>query len=335
MTAIRLSICIPTYNFGPFLGATLSSIISQATDEVEILVVDGASTDDTADIVLSYQQGCALLRYELLERKGGIDVDIARTVALARGTYCWLFSADDVMDSHALSKMLHEIRSGHDIYLCNRKETDINLKPLGVRYYLDEKVEDRVFDLANGDDLSDYLDHSTSIAALFSYMSSIVFLREKWNFVNDSMELMGTSYHHVYKLLSFIKYGCRLKYLREPLVTCRLGNDSFTGTSLARRALIDVDGYTLIMTTCFAESAEAKGKFRDALVRDFKRTHLNSVTRLLRLKLCSQKDDWVQLKEKLRRFCGFNVRLFLVNFIPYTPVWRRTVKAIKKLGHLS
>ena len=56
MDDIRLSICIPTYNFGEFIGATLQSIIKQATDEVEIVVVDGASTDNTAEVVRAFQR---------------------------------------------------------------------------------------------------------------------------------------------------------------------------------------------------------------------------------------------------------------------------------------
>ena len=36
MSAIKLSICIPTYNFGEFIGETLESIIGQAGDEVEM-----------------------------------------------------------------------------------------------------------------------------------------------------------------------------------------------------------------------------------------------------------------------------------------------------------
>jgi len=51
MNRPRLSICIPTYNFGRFIGETLDSILPQATEDVEVTVVDGASTDNTADIV--------------------------------------------------------------------------------------------------------------------------------------------------------------------------------------------------------------------------------------------------------------------------------------------
>jgi predicted GTPase len=41
LSDIRLSVCIPTYNFGRFIGETIDSIVRQATEEVEIVVLDG------------------------------------------------------------------------------------------------------------------------------------------------------------------------------------------------------------------------------------------------------------------------------------------------------
>lgn len=53
MGNIRLSICMPTYNFGKFIGETLESIMKQIPDGVEIVVLDGGSTDNTCDVVKS------------------------------------------------------------------------------------------------------------------------------------------------------------------------------------------------------------------------------------------------------------------------------------------
>ena len=72
MSAPRLSICIATLNRGAFIGETLESIVSQAANEVEIVVVDGASTDNTEDIVRSYAARFPRLRYLRLENKGGV-----------------------------------------------------------------------------------------------------------------------------------------------------------------------------------------------------------------------------------------------------------------------
>lgn len=331
MSDIRLSICIPTYNFGRFIGDTLSSIIAQATKEMEIVVVDGASTDNTSEIVRSFQQTFPQLRYHLLEKKGGIDQDLANSVERAQGQYCWLFSADDIMESGAVQKMLHEIKSGNDIYICNRKEADLNLNFIGVRYFLDETEQDRVYDLRNKIDLCDYLDKSTSIAAVFSYMSSIVFLREKWNNVKDDHRFIGSSYHHAFKLLSFLNQSCTLKYIRDPIVMCRLGNDSFTENSLAKRALLDINGYVLIMQRFFSEPPQINKKFRELLKKDFTATHLHSVRRMIGLKIYSSKSDWMTLRDRLYEYCGFNIRLYLVDLIPHSSLWARTVKAIRRI----
>lgn len=97
MSAVRLSVCVPVYNFAAWFGATVESIARQAPDGVEILVVDGASTDDTPAVAAALTARYPRVRYHRLERRGGIDGDIARSVELARGDYCWVFGGDDLM----------------------------------------------------------------------------------------------------------------------------------------------------------------------------------------------------------------------------------------------
>ena len=46
-----LSICIATLNRGNFIGETLDSILSQITPEIEIVIIDGASTDNTEEVI--------------------------------------------------------------------------------------------------------------------------------------------------------------------------------------------------------------------------------------------------------------------------------------------
>jgi abequosyltransferase len=103
---IRLSICIPTLNRGCFIGATLESIVSQSTDEVEIVIVDGGSTDNTQQVVENFQQRFRRLRYFRNEADSGssntpspsgagFDRDCNRAVESAVGEYCWLFTDDD------------------------------------------------------------------------------------------------------------------------------------------------------------------------------------------------------------------------------------------------
>jgi abequosyltransferase len=55
MKSLLLSICIATYNRGGYIGETLDTIIPQLDNDVELLVVDGASTDNTKDVVRSIE----------------------------------------------------------------------------------------------------------------------------------------------------------------------------------------------------------------------------------------------------------------------------------------
>src|SRR3990172_10682313 len=98
----RLSICIPTYNYGEFIGATLTSVADQFTDGLEVVVVDGGSTDCTPEVVRSFEERLPGMRYIRLTTRGGIDRDMAHTVAVATGEYCWLLSSDDVLRPGAI-----------------------------------------------------------------------------------------------------------------------------------------------------------------------------------------------------------------------------------------
>jgi abequosyltransferase len=63
-------------------------------DDIELLVVDGASTDNTEDVVRIFAQKESRLRYVRLSAKGGVDQDFDRSVELACGEYCWLYDDD-------------------------------------------------------------------------------------------------------------------------------------------------------------------------------------------------------------------------------------------------
>ena len=114
-----ISICIATYNRAEYIGETLESIIPQVTDEVEIVIVDGASTDGTCDVVKSYIEACKQINYVQLPFKGGVDQDFCKAVEFAKGEYCWLFTDDDLLKPNAISTVLNEITKGYSLIIVN------------------------------------------------------------------------------------------------------------------------------------------------------------------------------------------------------------------------
>ena len=105
-TSLFLTICIATYNRADHIAETMESIIPQLSDDVELLVVDGASTDNTEEIVRPYADHDQRIRYVRLAKKGGVDQDYCKSVELARGKYCWLFTYDDLIKPGSVAAVL-------------------------------------------------------------------------------------------------------------------------------------------------------------------------------------------------------------------------------------
>ncbi len=305
MEQICLSICIPTYNFGEFIGETLESIIRQAGDEVEIIVGDGASTDNTEDIVRRYQADFPNLTYHNFGKKGGVDLDIAKTVELARGDYCWLLSSDDVLRPGAIRRILDEIQFGHAIYLCNRMDCDRNLNDRAHAFWLSKNQEDCVFDFSDNTMLLGYLQSAQSLGALFSYLSSLIVRREEWEGASTNEIFLGSNYAHVYKLFSIAKNGEKVKYIRDALVSARFDNDSFMVNGIAKRYLIDLNGYLLLADHLF-DDVNVRDAFKSVMRRAHKWYWFAGVSNRTQ-----DRNEWDDLERKLLSYGYRPILLFI------------------------
>ena len=121
----KLSICIPTINRGRYIGETLESIVSQLEDSVEIVIVDGGSTDGTEHVVSSYQRRFPSVSYVRREASGqqpsneGFSRDCNRAVELAKGKYCWLMTDDDLLMPGAIRKVLSEAENDYPVIVAS------------------------------------------------------------------------------------------------------------------------------------------------------------------------------------------------------------------------
>jgi len=253
----RLSICIPVYNFGAFIGETLESIIPQVTDEVEIVVVDGASTDNTAEVIASVQRTFSQLHYYRLEKKGGIDRDMARSVELALGEYCWLFGGDDIMMPGALANVLQKIDRGCDIFICESILCGKDMQPVRKHNIFSVSTE-RVFKLQEKADRSAYFSSARNTAAFFSFCSSLIFKKARWDALELDERFVGSHWAHVARFFSMIPAGLTVMYLPEPHLYKRGENDSFLGQGMVNRYRITIEGYDNLANTFFGkQSTEA------------------------------------------------------------------------------
>lgn len=266
---IRLSICIPTYNYGEFIGETLDSILHQITEEVEVIVLDGGSTDNTAREVAARQRQYPLLTYYPQNFRGGIDRDIEKVISLAQGQYCWLFSADDIMLPCAVTKVLTAIESNYDIYLC---EHDLcNLKMESIGQYpppFNNLTQPKLFNLGDASQRTAYFRSARTSEAFFSFLAGPIFKKTIWDSPNIPESFRDTHWIVAGHLLSMIPQGITVQYMGETLLSKREGNDSFSNGSMVNRNRITIESFQHVANAVFGERSEEAFHIRRVLQQD-------------------------------------------------------------------
>ena len=278
MDNVRLSICIPTYNFGKFIGRTLDSILSQISAEVELIVLDGGSTDKTFDEVAIRQRDYAQLRYYQQGYRGGIDRDIEKVVSLALGKYCWLFSADDVMLPGAIDKVLAAIQLNYDVYLCEHVMCSLEMQPIREHPPLNNMGHPMLFNLGDVSQREEYFRSARTSEAFFSFLSGPIFKKKVWDAVSDIPESFRNSCWIVaVHLLNMIPRGITLYYLNEILIHKRGDNDSFIDKGMVNRYSIAINGYRKIADTIFGNDSLEAFHIRRSICNDLTIKHLLNV----------------------------------------------------------
>ena len=108
-----LSICIPTFNRSNYLHLCLSQFCKQIApfiDEVELLVVDNYSTDNTKEIVAEIQKLFSFVSYHRQEQNIGADGNFYWCFKHASGKYVWIFGDDDILLDHKLKVVMELLK---------------------------------------------------------------------------------------------------------------------------------------------------------------------------------------------------------------------------------
>ncbi len=120
MASLPVSVCVPTYNGGPYLEACLSSIAGQTFDDFEVLIVDDGSSDDSTAIAARWTERDARFRLHRNPRNLGLVGNWNRCIELARGAWIKFLFQDDWMTPDCLATMLEASSGGADFVACAR-----------------------------------------------------------------------------------------------------------------------------------------------------------------------------------------------------------------------
>lgn len=101
-----VSVITPTYNCAKFIGDTIESVQKQTYKKWEMIIVDDCSVDNTRDIVMSYSEKDARIKYYILDSNSGAAIARTRAMELAEGEYIAFLDSDDLWVKDKLKKQL-------------------------------------------------------------------------------------------------------------------------------------------------------------------------------------------------------------------------------------
>lgn len=103
----KVTVCIPTHNRQNSIGNTIKSILNQSYKNIDILIVDNASTDNTREVVKSF--GDERIKYVYFDELLGVNYNFMRAISLSETDIVCVFHSDDVYFENIVQEQLRFI----------------------------------------------------------------------------------------------------------------------------------------------------------------------------------------------------------------------------------
>ncbi|MHA4894104.1 glycosyltransferase family 2 protein [Pedobacter sp. PWIIR3] len=219
MKSTLLTVGIPTFNGEAYLIQAIESVLTQLNEsnssDIEILISDNASTDQTELLVNKFVTAYPnIVRYHKNEVNVGFDRNVDNLFKMATGRYVEILGDDDYLENHTIDEILKVIRrdEGYGFLLLNVGFLNIstNTELAANLMESDQQFQDK-------DDFFKWSKWRTSA------ISSIIIRRMDWLSVNlDSY--MGNQWIHISALLEVIAINAKAYAFSKKMITVRVGN---------------------------------------------------------------------------------------------------------------
>lgn len=111
-----VSIAIATYNGAKYIGEQLDSIIHQTYSNIEIVIVDDCSKDDTVAIIEQYQQEFPFIRLYINEKNSGVTKTFEAAIQKCSGEFIAISDQDDIWELNKIEILVNEIGEHDAVY---------------------------------------------------------------------------------------------------------------------------------------------------------------------------------------------------------------------------
>lgn len=130
MTSPLVSVVIPVYNSEQYLRRCLNSVLNQYYSNIEIILVNDGSTDNSKSICSEYKDKYPDRIFIFDQPNQGASIARKRGIEKAKGEYIMFVDSDDFVSPHYVSALYEAITTtGATIALCPMKRVEIGASP--------------------------------------------------------------------------------------------------------------------------------------------------------------------------------------------------------------
>lgn len=109
----KVSVITASYNAGRFIEETIKSVLEQTYDNLELIIIDDCSTDNTEEIVKKYMKIDLRVKFYKLEKNSGAAVVRNTALEKAKGRFIAFLDSDDVWDRDKLEKQINFMKKNN------------------------------------------------------------------------------------------------------------------------------------------------------------------------------------------------------------------------------
>jgi glycosyltransferase involved in cell wall biosynthesis len=227
MNSPRITIVVPSFNQGIYLEETLRSVISQSYENLELIVVDGGSSDNSIDIIKKYEQH---IQWWVSEKDKGQSDALNKGLQGATGEIINWLCSDDLLQPGSLQQVA-------DIF--SLQPDDVGLIHGGTTLFMDKKI------IRNDWGVADPSAERYFAGIAFSQPSA--FFRKKY--FDHVGGLLNETLHYGmdYELYSRLACVCRFTAVKNIFSAYRLHQNS---KSIAQESRFAIDWNKTFINLC-------------------------------------------------------------------------------------
>lgn len=306
-----VSVIVPIYNTEKYLKRCIESVLAQTYENLELILVDDVSPDNSAQICREYEKKDVRVRFLPLEKNQGVSMARNAGMAISNGAYITFLDSDDWIQENMLYKLVNA---------CERHHSD-----LAISGYQRVNSEDKILQKFPLQDIEDASDETILRLCCSGKMECFVggklykrHIFEKISYPKDKL------YEDMMVFPDILKLSKKKTLVEEELFNYRVHKSSFTKSQFRIKHMDVVEAFMVI----YKYAAEKKMYFVSRELKLFAYRRL--ITMIKKFEIGGEQQERVrQLMREVVQTCGIHGKYTPMMYVYYgmrvmhLPIWRK------------